>query len=258
MRTLLTITSLLLFLCTVRTAPTRAQSADSVMHRGQQLLERGVTTGNEAPLQQARALFKRIAAASDQPTWAHYYAGLANYRIASRFLDRNADRADTHLDDALNHLQRAVDIQSDLAEAHALLGTVYGLKARGGMLSGMRFGPKADGAMERALSLAPDNPRVILLNAVSLLNKPSQWGGDRKKAVSELERAIQQFEARPTAQESLQPRWGHADAYAWLGIAHMKAEETTAAREAFEQALAVRPGYAWVESALLPQLAGGE
>jgi tetratricopeptide (TPR) repeat protein len=162
------------------------------------------------------------------------------------------------LDDALDHLKRAVDNQSDLAEAHALLGTVYGLKARGGMISGMRYGPKADGAMERARSLAPNNPRVLLLNAISLLNKPSRWGGDREKAVAELQRALQQFEATSAPSDSLAPQWGHADAYAWLGIAHMKADERTQARDAFEQALAIRPGYAWVESTLLPQLAANE
>lgn len=255
MRTTVMILLLILF----SAAPTaHAQSADSLVQRGQMLLERGVTAGDEASLQQARALFKRVAAASDDAVWAHYYAGLANYRIASLSLDSDDDRADAHLDDALDHLQRAVEAQSNLAEAHALLGTVYGLKARGGMLSGMRYGPKADGAMERARSLAPDNPRVILLNAVSLLNKPSRWGGDRDQAEAELQRAIQQFEAKPTDDDPLVPQWGHADAYAWLGIAHMKADEMSQARDAFEQALAIRPGYAWVESALLPQLAANE
>jgi hypothetical protein len=38
----------------------------------------------------------------------------------------------------------------------------------------------------------------------------------------------------------------------------MKADERTQARDAFEQALAIRPGYAWVESTLLPQLAANE
>ncbi len=235
-----------------------AQSADSLMVRGQALLDRGVTTGEEAPLQQARALFKRVAAASGEAVWAHYYAGLANYRIASLFLDSDDDRADAHLDNALDHLQRAVDTQSDLAEAHALLGTVYGLKARGGMFSGMRYGPKAEGSMERAQSLASDNPRVILLHAVSLLNKPSRWGGDRDQAEAELRRAIQQFEAGSADDDPLTPQWGHADAYAWLGIAHMKAAQPNQARDAFEQALAIRPGYAWVESALLPQLAANK
>lgn len=255
MRTLLVFLSLVLTLSIAHTDSARAQSADSLMQRGQELVDRGVTAGDEASLQQAQALFKRIAAASDEAVWPHYYAGLANYRIASLFLDSDDDRADAHLDDALDHLKRAVDNQSDLAEAHALLGTVYGLKARGGMISGMRYGPKADGAMERARSLAPNNPRVLLLNAISLLNKPSRWGGDREKAVAELQRALQQFEATSAPSDSLAPQWGHADAYAWLGIAHMKADERTQARDAFEQALAIRPGYAWVESTLLPQLA---
>jgi tetratricopeptide (TPR) repeat protein len=258
MRTLLVLFSLCLTLGIAPADSAHAQPADSLMQHGQELVDRGVTAGDEASLQQARALFKRIAAASDDAVWPHYYAGLANYRIASLFLDSDDDRADAHLDDALDHLKRAVDNQSDLAEAHALLGTVYGLKARGGMISGMRYGPKADGAMERARSLAPNNPRVILLNAVSLLNKPSRWGGDRERAMTELQRALQQFETASAPEDGRAPQWGQADAYAWLGIAHMKADQADQARDAFEQALAIRPGYTWVESGLLPQLAANE
>ena len=247
------LTTLLLFLFAV--GPTaQAQSADSLLLRGHDMLERGVTSGDVDAMQQARALFERIASASDGAVWAHYYVGLANYRIATRFLDSDEDRAEALIDDGIDHLDAAIEIQPELAEAHALLSTLYGLKARGGAFSGMRYGPRADNAITQAQQLAPDNPRVLLLNAVSLLNKPSRWGGDREEAIAELNRAIQQFAAAPS-DDALRPQWGHADAYAWLGIAHMKDGATAQARDAFEQALAVRPGYTWVESVLMPQLA---
>ena len=237
------------------TAPVHAQSADSLMRQGRQMLDRSVTAGDMDAMQQARATFKRVASASDDATWVHYYIGLANYRVATRFLDSDEDRAEALIDDGIDHLNAAIKAQPESAEARALLSTLYGLKARGGMFSGMRYGPRANGAIERAQQLAPDNPRVLLLNAVSLLNKPSRWGGDREGAITALNRAIQQFEAAAPSDDALQPQWGHAEAYAWLGIAHMKADRPEQARDAFEQALAVRPGYAWVESVLMPQLA---
>lgn len=244
-----------LLLLLFSTAPiAQAQGADSLLLRGRHLLERGVTSGSLDTLQQARVLLERVAHAADDALWARYYLGLTNYRIATRFLDGDEGRAETHLNDGIDHLDAAVEGHPELAEAHALLSTLYGLRARGGLLSGMRYGPKADDAISRAQSLAPDNPRVLLLNAISLLNKPSRWGGDREKAVAELKRAIQRFEAATFEDDRLRPHWGHADAYAWLGIAHMKAGDAAQARAAFEQALAVRPGYTWVESVLLPQL----
>ncbi|NBB75684.1 MAG: tetratricopeptide repeat protein [Bacteroidetes bacterium] len=252
MRTVLMLLALLL----VASAPlAHAQPADSLMRQGRQLLDRGVTAGDVDAMQQARALFERVASASNDAVWAPYYIGLANYRIATRFLDRDEDRADALIDDGIDRLDAAIEAQPESAEAHALLSTLYGLKARGGMFSGMRYGPRADGAIERAQQLAPSNPRVLLLHAVSLLNKPSRWGGDRDGAIAALNRAIQQFEAARPSDDALQPRWGHADAYAWVGIAHMKGGDTAQARAAFEQALAVRPGYSWVEAGLLPQLA---
>lgn len=254
MRTLLSILILVPLLGFPMPRALYAQSADSLMQRGRHVLDRGVTTGDEGAMQQARALFERVASASDDAVWAHYYIGLANYRIAGPLLDSDEERAETYLDDGIDHLQAAVDSRPDLAEGYALLGTLYGMKAQGGAIRGMRYGPRADEALARARTLAPDNPRVLLLNAVSLLNKPSRWGGDREKAVAALQRALQHFESAPPARDGLQPQWGHADAYAWLGIAHMKADRAEQARTAFEHALTIRPGYAWVESELLPQL----
>jgi len=255
MRTTLMIV-LLLFLATAPLA--QAQPADSLMLQGRQMLDRGVTAGDVDAMQHARAAFERVATAADDAPRAHYYVALANYRIATHVLDNDEDRAEALIDDGIDHLDAAIEAQPASAEAHALLSTLYGLKARGGMFSGMRYGPRADDAIARAQQLAPDNPRVLLLHAISLLNKPSRWGGDRDGAITALNRAIQQFEAASATDDPLAPQWGHADAYAWLGIAHMKADEMTQAREAFEQALTVRPGYAWVESALLPQLAANE
>jgi tetratricopeptide (TPR) repeat protein len=50
------------------------------------------------------------------------------------------------------------------------------------------------------------------------------------------------------------PAWGHADALVWLGIAQQRAGDTAAARAAWQQALAIEPGFAWVKYALLPSL----
>ncbi len=132
--------------------------------------------------------------------------------------------------------------------------------AAGGMISGMRYGPKSNNAIERAREAAPNNPRVLLAQGISLYNTPSMWGGDTddtEEATARLQEATNRF-ANTAPTDPLQPNWGHADAYAWLGIAHANDNRPREARAAFENALDVRPGYGWVQHVLMPELAAAE
>jgi tetratricopeptide (TPR) repeat protein len=241
-------------------APTAAaQSPDSLLHEGIELLERGQTRGDVETLQQARATFERVAQSNQRTALAHYYVGLADYQIVN-LVDES--RQSTYLDDAQKNLTAALDARPEWTEAWALLSSVYGRKAAGGMRSGMRYGPKANDAMEKARELGPNNPRVLLMDGISYYNKPSMFGGDDEKAVELLKEAVRQFESASarndessTNSPSLEPSWGHADAHVWLGIIYAKDDRSSDARTHFERALEIRPNYAWVEQELLPNLA---
>jgi len=234
------------------TAPVTGQSLDALLTERIKQLDHATTTGRVPELQTARAELERLTKADTLEAFSNYYVGLASYRLANR----DTDRKESYLDDAEKHLQRALQNRPDWAEAQAVLSAVYGQKAADGMISGMRFGPKADAALEAARASAPQNPRVLLMEGISLYHKPGRWGGDKKKAVQRLKAAIDAFEPAPAdTTASLEPTWGHAESYAWLGIAHAEADRREAARRAFETALEIRPGYAWVEEVLLPKLA---
>lgn len=235
--------------------PATAQPVDSLIVRGRTLLNESMTSGGVSTLQKARALFERATGVDTLAALSHYYVGLADYRLINRVDDE--DRTEQFMDDAQTHLERAVELRPEWAEAHALLSAIYGRKAGQGMISGMRYGPKAGNAMQRAKELAPDNPRVILVDAISLYNTPSMFGGDKQKAVGRLQAAIDRFEAT-TPNDPLAPQWGHADAYAWLGTAHLDAGRPDAAKQALENALDVRPDYAWVKYVLMPKVASAE
>ena len=235
------------------------QSPDSLLHQGVTLLDRGHTQGDVQTLQQARATFERVAQSDQRTALAHYYVGLADYQIVNLV---NESRQSTYLDDAQKNLTAALDARPEWAEAWALLSGVYGRKAAGGMRSGMRYGPKANDAMEKARELGPNNPRVLLMDGISYYNKPSMFGGDDEKAVELLKKAVRQFESASARNEepntgspSLEPAWGHADAHVWLGIIYAKDDRPGEARTHFERALEIRPNYAWVERELLPNLA---
>lgn len=233
-------------------APATGQSLDALLAEGIKHLDHATTTGTVSELQAARVELERLTKADTLTAFSNYYVGLASYRLANR----DTDRKDSYLDDAETHLRRALQNRPDWAEAQAVLSGVYGQKAAGGMISGMRFGPKAGRVLEAARASAPQNPRVLLMEGISFFKKPRRWGGDAKKAVQRFETAIEEFEAATAdTTGSLEPTWGHAEAYAWLGIAHAEANRRGAARRALEAALEIRPGYAWVEKILLPELA---
>lgn len=250
---------LTLLLLTLAPSATSAQPVDSLLARGTDLLEEGTTHGDPATLQQARSLFQRATASDTLAAFSHYYIGLADYRLIDV---SGEDQQETYMDDAAKHLEKALELRARWAEANALLALVYGRKAGQGMLSGMRYGPRADNRLEAAKAADADNPRVLIAEGISLINKPSMWGGDKDLGLKRLQEAIREFEenatASDTASKSLEPGWGHAEAYAWIGITHASADRFDPARNAFQSALSVRPEYAWVENVLMPKLAAAE
>jgi len=243
-------------------SPTAAQPVDSLLAKGKTLLDRGTTTGDAGTLQQARSLFQRATASDTLRALGHYYLALADYRLIDV---SEEDQKEAYMDDAAQHLEAALELRKGWTEANALLSLVYGRKAGQGMFSGMRYGPQANSHLDAATEAAPDNPRVLLADGISLLNTPSMWGGDDALGLKRLQEAVRQFEhatrvSEPTsvASTSHEPTWGHAEAYAWIGIAHAKADRHGEARGAFDKALSIRPEYAWVEKVLMPQIASAE
>ncbi len=120
------------------------------------------------------------------------------------------------------------------------------------MLRGMRLGPQATAAEDRARELAPGNPRLLLLTGVSAMFKPSAFGGGEDRAYERLTKAIKAFETERVAPPM--PAWGHAEAWAWLGQLEVKRGRLQAARAAYDRAIALEPDYAWVVYALKPAL----
>lgn len=236
------------------TAPfATAQPADSLIAQGKRLLDSGHDRGDIGAIRQARALFLRAADGDLQPGLAAYYAGLTGYRLLP-LLEKDEEHQMKVLNDAIVHLEATTEQAPQMADAHALLSGLYGWKAGKQWHKAMFLGPKADRAMERAQQLAPNNPRVVLLNAIGLFQKPGMFGGDKKKALNGFERAAR-LAAQETVTDPLAPDWGHAEAHAWMGVAHLNADRPAQAHAAFQEALRANPDYGWVKDVLMPQLA---
>lgn len=233
-----------------------AQPADSTIVRGKHLLEVGYDAGEVDKVRQAAALFERVASGGPgtHKALAHYYAGLANMRAVNIMGDENKEKTLERIDVAVEHFKTATDQQDDFAEAYALLASAYGRKMGLDPRQGMFLGPKSSQLLKKAHALAPDNPRVVFIQATSDYFTPETWGGSKKKAMQGFRHAIELFEQQEESTDPLQPDWGHSDSYAWLGFAHLQNEEYEKARQAFRDALEINPDFGWVQEVLLPRL----
>ena len=72
------------------------------------------------------------------------------------------------------------------------------------------YGQAAGQALEKALKLDPNNPRLYYLKGMSLFGTPVQFGGGKDKAKPVFEKAVQLYkDAKP---KDLYPRWGQKQA----------------------------------------------
>ncbi|MTI89520.1 MAG: tetratricopeptide repeat protein [Balneolaceae bacterium] len=190
----------------------------------------------------------------DQETskYARYYAAYAWYRLGTLPTEDGSEPKSEWLDTAVDHLKKAIETDRDFAEAHALLSSVYGMKASG-VFSGMKYGPKAQSAIDKSIALSPYNPRIYLIDGIGTFFKPSMFGGGTDKALKLFQKSASLFDEYQPA-SALAPSWGHAEVYAWIGQVYEKKEQIGKAKEAYQKALDIDPNYGWVKYSLLPGL----
>jgi tetratricopeptide (TPR) repeat protein len=242
------------------TVAARAQSPDSLIIQGKALIANAINQWDATQMQKARAHFERLLAGKKHEALVHYYIGYCDYRL-STFYRQQLDKETASvgmmkkfLDDAITHLEAAVKSSNKSADAYALLSSCYGQKIGAAPMLGMVLGPKAGMTMEAAMKMAPENPRVVLLDAIGVYYRPAMYGGDKDKGLAGFKRAAELFEKQKIA-DPLQPDWGHAEAYAWIGVAGLDKNDKTAARQALDRALAIDPDNGWVKNSLYPRVA---
>ena len=193
-----------------------------------------------------------VDAKAPEKKYVHYYKGYAHYLISNSFPSVGKKEREEHLNDAVHSLEAAVKLDPAFAEAHALLASAYGSKANG-LISRIQYGLKYINTMQKALEIAPENPRVVLADGIGTFYKPKVFGGGVKSAVKKLERAQELFKQWESPNE-WSPNWGHEMALAWLGKAYMELGNFQGAKQAYREALKIRPGYYWVLEELLPEV----
>ena len=250
-------TRLLTFALVLLAAVAPAGAQDSALDRGRALLDAGTAAGSLDSLRQSRAVLGVAAAGDGAPAaWARYYQAVADYRIAYALWGSDAPAAVRHAEQgaalvaALADDGRSSDAMK--AEAHALHATLLGAQMGLDPTRSASLGPRAQAATAASLRLAPENPRVLLMSAASLLSTPAEWGGDPTLATRQLQAAAGRF---APAADPLAPTWGEGDVHAWLALAHLMANDADAARPHVARAAELQPGSTFVQYKLQPWLA---
>jgi tetratricopeptide (TPR) repeat protein len=190
----------------------------------------------------ARALSDVVAQLSgpdggDDPL-LHYYVGFANYRLSAVLASRDKGRAREAAARCVSRMDEAVRAKTNVAEGLALQSAC--LRELGNLTPWKPLaGPKSNGYMERAVKLAPKDPRVLLLHAL----ENGESGKIDGPAIVKLKKAAEAFEMERQGVDRT-PGWGAAETYAYLGRGYLEQGDIVNARDALERALLIAPDYA--------------
>ena len=200
------------------------QTSAAAKRDGERLLEEGRTTLEVQTLTAARGAFEACVRLEDKNSVCYYdLARTAFYLGKAEELRKNKEMAEQWRDSAITDARHSIALNDRFSDAHALLADLYGAKISG-MLSGMRYGPKANAEIQRAFQLAPNNPRAFAVVGRKYLYAPSMFGGD-------LDRAIDSFKKATT----FGPQYD--EAFVWLAIAFHKKRDSQQAQAAVAEAL---------------------
>ena len=195
---------------------------------GERQLEQGRTLLDANILNTARNAF--VQCTQQDPKSATCFYDLARtefYLVKAEDIAKHADASRKMLDNAMSDAEKAVALNDRSADAHALLADLYGAKITG-MMSGMKYGPKAGAETQRALQLDPHDALVYAVQGRKYYYTPSAFGGDIDKAIESFKRAV-----------AFDP---HSDEdFAWLAKAYRKKGDAAHEKEAIAQALSLNP-----------------
>ena len=219
---------------------------------GKELLQQAIDSSNPDQLYEAQKLFDRARQDGHHEEFALYYLALCEHRLATLFAATPGEQAES-INRTIEHLKGAIELEDNFGDAHALLASAYGHKLGLKPHLGMALGPETKRVLEKSKRLDGNNPRVVLIDGMSDYYTPTIFGGDKQRAISKIEHALELF-AKEEIRDPFQASWGYDEAYAQLGIMRQDAEDIEGAREAFVKALEVNPNNGWVKSQLLPEL----
>lgn len=175
-----------------------------------------------------------------------YWLGAGEFHRMLQLLGLPASAANktatsSALDAAAAALTRAVQLDANHAESHALLSTIYGMKISDNWLRAVWLGPRVQKELKLAMATGANDARVQYLLGTGQFYRASR-DASRREALATLLTAEKLFDAEAkTPAAPLEPRWGHDSCLTFIGSCYEKLGQRADAENYFRKALAIHP-----------------
>jgi len=149
--------------------------------------------------------FARIAEAEKGEWTPLYYAALNN--LVMSFMDIDNGQKEKLMALAQSQIDAGLKLKPEESEFMVLQLLVYYGKMALNPMEAMQLLGKVSEVTEKALSIAPGNPRIYLEQAEARFNMPPEFGGGPGAAMPLLKEAMEKFDTF-VPDSPLSPDWG--------------------------------------------------
>jgi tetratricopeptide (TPR) repeat protein len=194
------------------------------------MLASGEQTYDFAALGALRQYFAVAMVQCPQNAQLQYYLARALFGLVNTPQGRDDPEFSRRcLEEAQKHTENFLVVEPQFSDAHRLLGEIFSSLIRfKGKMSVLKYGPRAEACLTKAVELDPQNPNAWLgLGRVKLFTPPLFGGG--------VEVAQKHF----AKARELSPL--RSDIIAWQGMAHYEARGIERAKKCFLFSLSLNP-----------------
>ena len=168
------------------------------------------TTRSAPDLLALSASFERIADAEKTKWLPYYYAAYTEAYAGLMSMGQKPDitKTDPMADKAEVLINKADALNPNNSEVYIVKKMIANLRMMADPMNRyMTYGPKGEEALQTAVKLNPENPRVYLLQGQDKFYTPEQFGGSKTEALKLFQMADTKFGSYKPA-TSLDPDWG--------------------------------------------------
>ena len=241
----------LIFLFMLITVKAEIPGVNQLIFQGKKLITEGSNNFDKALLLEGRGMFERVLNDNPDNDLALYYLTYSDYLLSIYSMNNEKEIFNRIIDEAIDNGEKYLLKNENSAEMLALMSTIYGIKISVYPDLATTLGLKNFAMISKALSLEPNNPRVLLEAGISKFNAPPYYGGSKTEALKYFQKSVDSFE-KIVAPDTMQPDWGHLEALAWLGMSYSSLNEYDKAIQFYKKALEINPEYKWIKYQLLP------
>ncbi len=160
----------------------------------------------EGKTTEASAMFERIASAEKDNWLPNYYVALIN--TIDAFQTKDKEKVNALLTKAQIAQDRAEIISQDNPELMVMQAMIHtAWIAFDPMTNAMKLSPTVNQIYEKAMAIAPDNPRVVFCKAEFEMGGAAYFKQDTSPMCAEIERAVTLF-ANFKPETPFHPDWG--------------------------------------------------